>query len=116
MMGKKEDPEIRFWRGVKKTDTCWLWARALTGEGYGNIWVNKKVVHSHRFSWELHNGPIPKGVLVLHRCDTPRCVRPDHLFLGSQMDNTHDCINKGRFRPYGHVMKKDRKSRSRRPL
>jgi len=53
-------------------------------------------VYAHRFSWEMHNGPIPNGMMVCHRCDNSRCVRPDHLFLGSAQDNVNDMIGKGR--------------------
>jgi hypothetical protein len=51
---------------------------------------------AHRMSWEMHFGPIPEGMLVLHHCDVRRCVRPDHLFLGTARDNTRDMIAKGR--------------------
>lgn len=54
---------------------------------------------THRLSWELHNGPIPDGLFVLHRCDNPLCVRPDHLFLGTKQDNALDCARKGRNGP-----------------
>ena len=81
---------------------CWLWIAVTRGvPAYGAIKVNGKTVKAHRVSWELANGPIPEGegyhgICVLHRCDNPLCVNPDHLFLGSNRDNQIDCSNKGR--------------------
>lgn len=87
----------RLWRRVTKTDGCWL----FTGEvyknfGHGYFTYQARNVLAHRVSWELHNGPIPPGAFVLHRCDVPACVRPDHLFLGSQADNVTDMVTKHR--------------------
>lgn len=85
----------RFWSKVRKTAYCWLWTASCRDTGYGQIRVNKRSVKAHRFSWELANGPIPLGLCVLHKCDTPACVRPDHLFIGTQQDNMKDMHNKG---------------------
>jgi hypothetical protein len=87
--------EQRFWSKVNKTADCWLWT-ASTVRGYGQIALNRKPVAAHRLSWELAYGPLADGQSVLHRCDTPRCVRPDHLFLGTQQDNLIDARAKGR--------------------
>ena len=93
-------PERRFWSKVEKTDGCWLWlgARNESSGGYG-MTVDpdtKAIIGSHRYSWSLSYGPIPPGKHVLHRCDTPLCVRPDHLFLGTHRDNMRDKASKGR--------------------
>jgi hypothetical protein len=88
---------------VNKTATCWLWTGAHLEKGYGRMSVpveGKTVVRStHRIAWELYHGPVPDGMLVCHRCDTPACVNPDHLFLGTHSDNHRDSYQKGRRRP-----------------
>ena len=86
----------RFWKYVRKTDTCWLWTGGTTG-GYGSFSIGRhRKQPAHRFSWALHYGPIPDGLWVLHQCDNPPCVRPDHLFLGTVKDNARDMAQKGR--------------------
>lgn len=75
---------------------CWLWCGSTTDTGYGRVKVNGKIQRAHRVSYELHNGLIPEGLNVCHTCDTPLCVNPDHLFLGTQQDNITDMIQKGR--------------------
>lgn len=91
--------KIRFWYRVQKQegDGCWLWTGQLTKGGYG-ITANGKTVSAHRVSYEMHYGPIPKGMCVLHKCDVRHCVRPDHLRLGTHRENIHDMIAKGRQR------------------
>lgn len=89
--------EVRFWRYViKQPDGCWLFTKVWAG-GYGyfkrSTW---RPVRAHRFSWELHNGPIPKGLYILHKCDKPACVNPDHLYAGTQKDNMRDCKERRR--------------------
>jgi len=90
-------PEERFLRKVKKrkNDECWLWLGHTT-RGYGRIKVNGKMVGTHQFSYELHKGKIPNGLLVCHSCDNPSCVNPKHLWLGTQKENMEDCKRKGR--------------------
>lgn len=92
----------RFWAKVAKSeDGCWLWMSGLDREGYGHIYrqvacrVSKGIL-AHRFSYELAFGSIPDGMDVLHRCDVPACVRPDHLWLGTHQDNMTDMVRKGR--------------------
>ena len=76
---------------------CWLWFGALDGyKKYGCFRVGKKNLRAHRVSWELYRGSIPKGMQVLHKCDVPPCVNPDHLWIGTQRDNVNDMIRKGR--------------------
>jgi len=98
MPGKHAPPEVRFWRHVRKGDGCWEWTSSFFDKGYGQFKAvtGRPPVRAHRFSWELHNGPIPDGLKVLHRCDNPPCVRPEHLFIGTEGDNTADMIAKGR--------------------
>lgn len=89
----------RFWTKVRRpaSDECWPWTGALsTKSGYGRICVDGRVVNAHRVAWALTHGPIPEGMDVLHRCDNPPCVSPDHLFLGTHADNMRDRKQKGR--------------------
>lgn len=89
---------IRFWNRVVKLDGgCCEWTGAKIPDGYGSLQVCYKHTLAHRFSYEITIGPIPKGLYVLHKCDNPACVNPDHLFIGTQKDNVQDCISKGRF-------------------
>src|SRR5207302_5572975 len=83
----------RFWAKVEKGPDCWPW-KACLRNGYGMINAPEK--YAHRFSYELNNGPIPKGKYVLHRCDNRACVRPEHLILGTQKENLIDMMRKGR--------------------
>ena len=85
-----------FWLKVHKTDTCWLWTGAKINTGYGLLTLNDHAYLAHRVAYTLSNGPIPRGLLVLHRCDNRQCIHPDHLFLGTFQDNSNDMYAKGR--------------------
>lgn len=89
----------RFWAMVSEQGDCWIWGGALDRDGYGRIGLpggHSKYIRSHRFSWLIHYGPIPTQMCVLHRCDNPSCVRPDHLWLGTTADNQTDMMAKRR--------------------
>lgn len=90
--------ESRFWDKVNKTDECWLWTASVVTGGYGSFGIGGRTYGAHRISWELVYGPISEGLCVLHKCDIPKCVRYDHLFLGTHQDNMDDMIRKGRDR------------------
>lgn len=106
--------ESRFWAKVDKSGStpthrpglgrCWVWTAYRTRFGYGEISVGRAdegTILAHRLSWILHKGPILDRLHVLHKCDNPSCVRPRHLFLGTQSDNNRDMTRKGRGRPIG---------------
>ncbi len=92
-----EERNKLFWDKVEIINGCWLWmASRRSPKGYGQVVRYGKPQSAHRVSWELANGPIPKGLCVLHKCDNPPCVNPSHLFLGTPKDNADDSIRKGR--------------------
>lgn len=98
-MAKKTDME-RFWDKVspEPNSGCWLWIGSYDdrpGKGYGFFTLGK-LMGAHRASWLMFRGPIPQSLFVLHKCDTPPCVNPDHLFLGTHLDNVRDSVTKGR--------------------
>ena len=75
---------------------CWLWIGARLPRGYGGLTMQRRKRYAHRVAWELRRGPIPPGLFVCHRCDTPACVNPAHLFLGTHTANMRDRVRKGR--------------------
>jgi hypothetical protein len=93
-----EKRERKFWERVTKTNDCWVFTGKTNRHGYGRIWHTDlgKEVAAHRYAWELFNGHLAAELDVLHTCDNPPCVRPDHLFTGTQADNNRDKIAKGR--------------------
>lgn len=88
--------EDRFWAKVDKGADCWEWSAHRMPNGYGIINIDSSPRLAHRTAWELAYGAIPDELWVLHRCDNPACVRPDHLFLGTAKDNMQDMHQKGR--------------------
>jgi hypothetical protein len=87
----------RFWRMVDMSgDGCWPWRGATWSRNYGCFRYKGRPTSAHRVAWLLERGPIPKGMFVLHACDNPPCVNPEHLFLGTSSDNAFDREKKGR--------------------
>lgn len=91
---------------VVRNGTCLEWTGAIRS-GYGCLKVGEKIVSAHRYSYEIHIGKIPTGMMVCHRCDNKKCINPNHLFLGTAKDNVRDAIQKGRHHtPIGYQFKK----------
>ena len=99
--------EESFIKFVYKTETCWLWTGAKARGDYGSFHLPKTrvMVPAHRQAWILYKGEIPIGLRVLHKCDRPNCVNPDHLFLGTTRDNSNDMLEKRRGKVWGHPQK-----------
>lgn len=93
---KKQPLADRFWSKVERGDGCWLWRGAIDGNGYGGIKIAGKMYRCSRVAYELTNGPIPAGLIVLHSCDNRACVNPAHLRSGTHKDNTRDMIERKR--------------------
>lgn len=99
---------VRFWSHVDKNGTvpkhrpelgsCWIWTGSKSRKGYGGIRESegRRLLRAHRVSWAIHHGPVNDEDCVLHHCDNPACVRPDHLWIGTYKDNAVDAARKGR--------------------
>ena len=89
---------MRFWNSVDKTGECWLWTGYLQKQGYGQtIYPGGKSILAHRLAWLLTHGDLPSAEQLLrHKCDNPRCVRPDHLEVGDAASNATDRVQRGR--------------------
>lgn len=92
-----EKDKARFWINAQKSGDCWMWT-GKTLKGYGSFSIRSAFYSAHRVAYTIVVGPIPEGMGVLHRCDQPLCVCPDHLFLGTHQDNMRDAAAKGRMR------------------
>ena len=96
--------EERFWGKVNKNGPkqkhmrtkCWEWTARRNLKGYGTFFFNKGNLLAHRVSWSFNHGAIPAGLCVLHHCDHPMCIRPSHLYVGTDQDNCNDRTNRGR--------------------
>jgi len=96
MISRWMSPQDRFNQQTKMNKGCLEWQGHLLHNGYGQMRVNGKRIKAHRFAWESVNGDIPDGLLVLHKCDNPRCVNIEHLYLGTQKENARDRDSRGR--------------------
>ncbi len=91
----------RFWSKVDKDISpkgCWIWSRGCHIRGYGKFSIGKRPDLAHRISYMMHNGPIPEGMWVLHKCDIRNCVNPEHLRVATPPENVYDTLEKGRFK------------------
>lgn len=89
-------PECHFWFYVKKSEGCWEWQGTLGESGYGRFNIGKKFIAAHRMSFLLHQGYLNNDLNVLHKCDNPKCVNPDHLYEGTHSQNNHDMVERNR--------------------
>lgn len=86
----------RFWSKVERAGDCWVWQGTITRGGYGRFWLYGRMLRAHRAAYYFTYGSLPDGLHICHRCDNPPCVRPSHLFVGTDRDNVLDMITKGR--------------------
>ena len=89
----------RFHAKYRKDESgCWIWMASCAGMGYGQIKLpgERRQIYAHRLSYLIHKGPLPEGKQICHTCDNPKCVNPDHLFVGTSQDNHDDMKEKKR--------------------
>lgn len=106
--GGLERLQAKFLKKVRKTKGCWWWTAGESSGGYGSLSFGGKPQKAHRVSFTLFKGPIENGLLVCHSCDNKLCVNPEHLWLGTDKDNTMDSIKKGRHKNqnYKHLIRR----------
>lgn len=90
--------KCRLLNRIEKKDKCWEWKGTINTMGYGEMCVQGRIQRAHRLSYILFKGEIPKGIFVCHICDNPKCINPDHLWLGTAKQNNEDCLRKGRWK------------------
>lgn len=95
--------ESLFDRCVRTENGCLEWVGNRTPPGYGRLRFQSQEHYAHRLAWESENGPVPSGMYVLHKCDNPPCCDLTHLYVGTQRDNIHDIIDRGRFKTHNSV-------------
>lgn len=110
-MKRTIDREFLKGRTNESATGCWEWSRGRHRQGYGELSVDGKMKLAHRVAYETMCGPIPDGMKVCHTCDNPPCINPEHLFLGTQLENVRDCVSKLRF---GNPLSPDQKAEIRR--
>lgn len=97
---KRGTLEERFWSRVLKGEKCWEWQGYCCNQtGYGRIYGKGRKWNAHRLSWVVHNGDVPDGSVIRHKCDNRKCVNPEHLDIGTQADNVRDMWERGRAVP-----------------
>jgi hypothetical protein len=100
MVQRRKTKQEFYEKRVVRLDGCWKWTGKKDAFGYGVVQLGRELPRTgaHRVSWELNYGEIPNGLHVLHKCDNPECTNPEHLFVGTALDNVRDAQRKGRLK------------------